>query len=85
MAFTSPYVGERPADTYPPEVEERSTSTPSPEPEKPSLPSLDKRFADLMLSAPNKDLTGPWVMKAENTADAGCVYRWGKLLNCAEN
>jgi len=63
----------------------RSASQPDKRPKKQSpkdggvlTPSLDKTFADLMLKAPNADLNGPWMMKAENTADAGCVYRWGQ-------
>jgi P4 family phage/plasmid primase-like protien len=41
-------------------------------------PSLDKKFADLILKSPNSPIPGPWMMKIENTADAGCVYRWGE-------
>ncbi|WP_051937753.1 phage/plasmid primase, P4 family [Ferriphaselus sp. R-1] len=79
MTFKSKLVGERPADTYPPETPEQSQAcSPNQPPSKASKPSLDKVFADLMLTAPNRNMVGPWAMKTESTADAGCMYRWGK-------
>lgn len=41
-------------------------------------PSLDKMFADLILTAPQSGFAGPWTVRAEHTADAGCAYRWGE-------
>ncbi len=40
--------------------------------------SLDKAFADLILAAPKSGFAGPWMIRAEHTADAGCAYRWGE-------
>lgn len=55
-----------------------ATASTAPTRTEPDLPSLDKIFADLVLSAPHKNFPGPWMMRAENSSDAGCVYRWGK-------
>lgn len=40
--------------------------------------SIDKVFADLIINAPESGLAGPWMVRAENTADSGCAYRWGE-------
>lgn len=40
--------------------------------------SIDKVFADLVLAAPESGFPGPWMVRAENTADSGCAYRWGE-------
>lgn len=49
-----------------------------PENTKPNKPSLEKEFADLILSSPESGFTGPWMVRAENTSDSGCAYRWGE-------
>lgn len=78
MAFTSLGIGKRPAVKYPQQPTHTVENTSHPTGTgKPPKPTLDKTFADLMLTAPNSQLGGPWAMKAENTADAGCVFRWG--------
>ena len=61
------------------------TATSSSEPIKkikPKEPSVDKLFADLVLTAPESGFVGPWMVRAEHTADAGCAYRWGE--HCGE-
>lgn len=45
---------------------------------KTKSPSIEKMFADLILAAPKSGLDGPWMVRAEHTADAGCAYRWGE-------
>lgn len=79
MQFASTGIGKRPAGKYPTQqARQVSTETPQTSTAKQLKPSLDKTYADLMLAAPSRYMLGPWAMKAENTSDAGCVYRWGK-------
>lgn len=40
--------------------------------------SIDKVFADLIIAAPESGFAGPWMVRAEHTADSGCAYRWGE-------
>lgn len=55
-----------------------TASTPLVKKFKPKEPSVDKIFADLVLAAPKSGFIGPWMVRAEHTADAGCAYRWGE-------
>lgn len=72
MAFNPQAVGARPTASN---NSTRSKTSPANQGKK---PTLDKVFADQILSAPNKHFPTPWAMKAESSADEGCVYLWGE-------
>ena len=72
MAFNPKSDGARPTASN---QSTRSKTSPANQGKK---PTLDKIFADQILSAPNRHFTTQWAMKAVNTADAGCIYRWGE-------
>lgn len=55
-----------------------TSSTPPVKKFKPKEHTVDKIFADLVLAAPTSGFIGPWMVRAEHTADAGCAYRWGE-------
>lgn len=58
-------------------TQQQAEATPLSQQHKPK-PSIDKIFADMVLNAPHTGFTGPWMVRAEHTADSGCAYRWGK-------
>jgi P4 family phage/plasmid primase-like protien len=79
MGFTSRWIGTRSAKyNHKPTTQSIEHVSPPTGASKAQPPSLDKVFADLVLSAPNSQLTGPWAIKIESTSDAGRVFRWGK-------
>jgi len=55
-----------------------TSSTPPSKKFKPKEHTVDKIFADLVLAAPTSGFVGPWMVRAEHTADSGCAYRWGE-------